>query len=250
VCISKLHTVVSCSCRRVVELHAVGLKNKAGNHAHLCHMTDAIVPVAAVLAQAKHVASQLLHPASCGLGNQVCNFTQHQQLHGVIHSHSTYRDIKASCCHISGNQNPGRVCLEPIQGLEALPLLHGSMQGYSGQPQQLQQGCHSAHCTDGIHKDQGAAWMLGKDVVQELIALSITALQAGLFHLDISRISGFSRSLGVGKTLNFGKDLIYSKNLDFGKKNGFQQKNGFPQEVRSQRNVGPRSCVSASMLGT
>ena len=92
--------------------------------------------------------------------------------------------------------------------------------------------------------------MLGKDVVQELIALSITALQAGLFHLDISSISGFSRSLGVGKTLNFGKDLIYSKNLDFGKKNGFQQKNRFPQEVRSQRNVGPRSCVLASMLGT
>jgi hypothetical protein len=110
-----------------------------------------------------------------------------------MHSHDTNRDVKASCCHVSGNQNPGRVCLEPIQGLEALPLLHRSMQGYSGQPQQLQQSCHSPHCTDGIHEDQGAAWVLCKDVVQELIALSITALQAGLLHLDITKNSGFSR---------------------------------------------------------
>jgi len=45
------------------------------------------------------------------------------------------------------------------------------MQGYSRQPQQLQQGCYSPHCTDGVHEDQGAAWMLCKDVVQELITL-------------------------------------------------------------------------------
>lgn len=134
-----------------------------------------------------------------------------------MHSHNTNRDVKASCCHVSGNQNPGRVCLEPIQGLEALPLLHGSMQGYSRQPQQLQQCCYSPHCTDGIHKDQRAAWMLCKDVVQELITLSITALQAGLLHLDISKNSGFSRSLGFSKDVDFSNNLDFHKNLEFSK---------------------------------
>ncbi len=59
--------------------------------------------------------------------------------------------------------------------------------------------------------------MLCKDVVQELITLSITALQAGLLHLDISKNSGFSRSLGFSKDVDFSNNLDFHKNLEFSK---------------------------------
>ena len=178
------------------ELHAVGPQHKADNHAHLLCMMHMVVSVAAFTAQATCVvcaAPSILQVWLAG----VQHFAVHQQLYGVVHSHSADRDVKASCCYVSGNKNPGRVCLEPIQSLEALPLLHGSMQGYSRQPKQLQQGCYPPHCTDGIHKDQGAAWMLCKDVIQELITLSITALQAGLLDLQSIKKSGFCKFISA-----------------------------------------------------
>ena len=160
-----------------------------------------VISVAAFTAQATCVvcaAPSILQVWLAGVQHSAV----HQQLYGVVHSHSADRDVKASCCHISSNKNPGRVCLEPIQSLEALPLLHGSMQGYSRQPKQLQQGCYSPHCTDGIHKNQGAAWMLCKDVIQELITLSITALQAGLLDLQSIKKSGFCKFISAGSWIS------------------------------------------------
>ena len=57
---------------------------------------------------------------------------QHSTAQHSTAQHSTaqaYWDIQAPGCNIGGHQHAGRVCLEPVQSLQALPLLHGGMQG-------------------------------------------------------------------------------------------------------------------------
>ena len=95
-----------------------------------------------------------------------------------------HRDVQPSSSDISSHHHRRFVLLELVQGLEALPLLQGSVQAHNRQVEDPQNRGQPPHCGDSIGEDQSASRMLSQQVVQPLVPVFLSALQVCFRNLQ------------------------------------------------------------------
>lgn len=100
----------------------------------------------------------------------------------VLHDAADIRDVEAARRNVRRDEDALRRRAEPVERLEALPLLLLRVQRDRGEAKQLEDRSGAAHARHGICKHERAPRVRREEVVEHFIALRVCHVDVRLRH--------------------------------------------------------------------